>query len=356
MERKGCGNFAGVPPVSGFPSTVRPNHHQHYRDCSCLVAASVRRLCCVFLALMFCGIALAQNTSEKILRGEILTEGGSPLVRASVGVFDLKGRSIASTITDEYGRFEIRTDARQGEYELIVTNSKQLNEERIALGRTDVHIRLVVVTPAPYHAPRPPGSTVSARQMQTPDKVRAHVVAAQEHFDNLELSRAIEELNAAVAIDATCSEAWSMRSLVRVALKDFPGAIGDATEAIQLDPENAFAYVALGTAQNSLREFPAAERALRQALEIQPDFWQAQLELAKTWYGEKRFVLSLRQLDLIGQDFADVHLVRANVLMSLNRRDEGIEEFGRFAQQAPNDPRLPQVRQIMAQSGRLSVQ
>ena len=355
MELKRCCNSAGVRPVSGFSFRVLAKRYQYYRDCSSLPAPSVYRFCCLFLVLIFVGIALAQNTSKKILRGEILTERGAPLVRASVGVFDLKGRQIASTTTDEYGRFEIKTDARQGEYELIVTNSKQLNEERIALGRTDVHIRLVV-TAAPYHAPRPAGSTVSARQMQTRDKARAQVVAAQEHFDNLELSRAIEELNAAVHIDATCSEAWSMRSLVKVALKDFPGAIGDAREAIQLDPENAFAYAALGTAQNSIREFPAAEQALRQALEIQPDFWQAQLELAKTWYGEKRYVLSLRQLDLIGQDFADVHLVRANVLMSLNRRDEGLQEFGRFAQQAPNDPRLPQVRQILAQSGRLSVQ
>jgi tetratricopeptide (TPR) repeat protein len=141
-----------------------------------------------------------------------------------------------------------------------------------------------------------------------------------------------------------------MRSLVKLALKDFRSAIGDATEAIQLDPENASAYVALGTAQNSTREFSAAEQALRQALEIEPDFWQAQLELAKTWYGEKRCVLSLRQLDLIGKDFADVHLVRANVLMSHNRRDEGVDEFGRFLQQAPRDPRAPQVRQILAQA------
>jgi tetratricopeptide (TPR) repeat protein len=306
------------------------------------------------LAVFYASFSVAE-TSQKIVRGIVLTNNEIPVAGAVVKLFDSRGVEIASTNTDEKGIFLIRTDARQGEYELIVTNSKQLNEERVALGRADVHIRLVV-TPAPYHAPRPAGSTVSARQLETPDKIRAHVLAAQEQFSRMNLAGALEELNSAIRVDATCSEAWSMRSLVKLALKDFRGAIEDATAAIQLDPENASAYVALGTAQNSTKEFSAAERALRQALEIEPGFWQAQLELAKTWYGEKRFVLSLRQLDLIGQDFADVHLVRANVLMSLNRQDEGTQEFGRFLQQAPNDPRVPQVRQIMAQSGRISIQ
>lgn len=317
--------------------------------------ASVCFLCCMLFAVIFCRTAPAQNPSEKTIRGAIFTEGEVPLVGARVGVFDLSGRQIASTMTDENGAFEIKTDLREGEYELIVTHSRQLNEERIRLGRTDIQIKLVV-TSAPYHAPRPAGATVSARQMETPDKARAHVLAAQERFSNMDLALAVEELNTAIHIDATCSEAWSMRSLVRLALKDFRGAIGDATEAIQLDPENASAYVALGTAQNSTKEFSAAEQALRQALEIEPDLWQAQLELAKTWYGEKRFVLSLRQLDLIGKDFADVHLVRANVLMSLNRREEGVEEFGRFLKQAPDDPRATRVRRILAQAVPMSVQ
>ncbi len=355
MELTRCCNSAGVPPVSGSLFTVQAKRYQYHRDCSRSIAASVRCLCCLFFALTFCGIAPAQNTSEKTLRGTILTEGGVPLVGAKVGVFDLTGRQIANTTTNGYGGFEIKTDAREGEYELIVTHSQQLNEERVALGRTEVQIR-VVVTSAPYHAPRPTGATISAHQMETPDKVRAHVLAAQEYFSNMDLARAMEELNTAIHIDATFSEEWSMRSLVKLALKDFRGAIGDATEAIQLDRENASAYVALGTALNSTREFVVADQALRQALEIEPEFWQAQLELAKAWYGEKRYVLSLRQLDLIANDFADVHLVRANVLMSLNRRDEAIQEFSRFMQQAPDDPRVPQVRQILAQSGRTSVQ
>jgi tetratricopeptide (TPR) repeat protein len=305
----------------------------------------------VILALLVVTVSFsAGENSQKLVQGIVLTNNEVPLSGAVVKLFDSRGVEIASTNTDEKGAFLIRTDARQGEYELIVTRSQQLDEERVTLGRTNVQIR-VFVRSAPYHAPRPAGSTVSARQIGTPEKARAHVLVAQERFGKMDLPGAVQELNAAIHIDATCSEAWSMRALVKLALRDFRSAIGDATEAIQLDPENASAYVALGTAHNSMKEFSAAEQALRQALEIEPEFWQAQLELAKTWYGEKRFVLSLRQLDLISQDFADVHLVRANALMSLNRPEEGIQEFRRFLQQAPNDPRIPQVQQILAQAG-----
>jgi len=309
----------------------------------------------ILALLVFSASFSTGENSQKIVQGIVLTNNDIPLSGAVVKLFDSRGVEIASTNTDEKGTFLIKTDARQGEYELIVTRSQQLNEERITLGRTNVQIRLVV-TSAPSHAPRPAGSTVSARQMETPDKARAHVLAAQERFSRIDLPGALEALNAAIHIDATCSEPWSMRALVKLASKDFDGAAGDAREAIQLDPENASAYLALGTAQNSMQEFRGADQTLRQALEIEPDLWQAQLELAKSWYGEKRFVLSLRQLDLITQDFADVHLVRANVLMSLDRRNEGIEEFARFLQQAPNDPRISQVRQILAQAVRLSAQ
>src|SRR5690349_12513279 len=85
MELKRCHNPAGILPVSGFSSRVQAKRYQIYRDCSGWVMAGVCCLCCMLFGVVCCGISLAQNTSEKTIRGAIFTEGGSPLVGARVG-------------------------------------------------------------------------------------------------------------------------------------------------------------------------------------------------------------------------------------------------------------------------------
>jgi len=135
------------------------------------------------------------------------------------------------------------------------------------------------------------------------------------------------------------SEAWSMRAFIRISTRDIAGATAGALRAVELDSANAGDFLALASAYNSSQMFAEAETALRHALELRPDFWQARLELAKTWYDENRFVLALRQLDLIERDFPDVHLVRANILVSLGRKREGAAEFRTLLQEAPADRR-----------------
>ncbi len=65
-----------------------------------------------------------------------------------------------------------------------------------------------------------------------------------------------------------------MRALLRLASRDFNGAIENATRAIALDPNESDAYVALATAYNSLTEFQKAEAIAQRALGTRPDFGQ----------------------------------------------------------------------------------
>ena len=267
------------------------------------------------------------------------------MVGATVELVDPMGNQLAVATSNEAGQFEIVTRASEGQYELVITNSKQLNDEQITLGRTDVQIALKVS--AASASPIRSGYAVSVGQLGIPDKARQHILAAQQHFSKMEYDAALRDEDAALTLDPACSEAWSMKALVRLAMRDFQSAIEDARRSIELDRQNAAAYLALGTAHNSLRQFESAGQVLKRALEIDPDLWQAQLELAKTWYGDKKWVLALRELDLINKDFADVHLVRANVLMSLHRTPEGAQEFARFVDEAPQDSRVPEVQRIL---------
>jgi tetratricopeptide (TPR) repeat protein len=189
--------------------------------------------------------------------------------------------------------------------------------------------------------------TVSAQELRVPAKARAHLKVAQREFSRSNFAGARKEIDQALQVDSICAPAFSMRALLRLAAKDLNGAIEDATRALAIDPTEADANVALATAYNSLGEFQKAEAAAQQTLGMRPDFWQGRLELAKAFYGQERLVLALSELDELNKDFPDVHLVRANILMRLNRSEEAAIEFSRFLREAPNDRRREQIQQIV---------
>ena len=191
--------------------------------------------------------------------------------------------------------------------------------------------------------------TVSARDLRMPAKAGAHLKLAHQKFSKSDFAGAETEVDRALRIDSRFAPAFSMLALLRLAERDLDGAVEAATHALSLDPAEAEAYLALATAYNAQREFQKSETAAQQVLWMRPDFWQGRLELAKAFYGQGRFVPALRELDALNKDFPDVHLVRANILACLNRRDEAAKEFAQFLLEAPNDPRREQVERIVSQ-------
>jgi lipopolysaccharide biosynthesis regulator YciM len=197
-------------------------------------------------------------------------------------------------------------------------------------------------------APNPPPYAVSVAQLSVPVKAVKHLESAQKRFSKMDLQGAKAEIGRALEIDPNCAPAFSMRSFVRLAGNDSSGAIEDAVRAVALDSHEAESYVALATAYNNAKEFPKAVEAARHAVSIKPNAWQGRLELAKSLYGQGQYVLALSALNLVNKNFPDVHLVRADLLMRLDRTQEAADEFSLFMKQAPNDPRTEQVRQIVA--------
>jgi tetratricopeptide (TPR) repeat protein len=190
--------------------------------------------------------------------------------------------------------------------------------------------------------------TVSAGRLGIPAKAAKHLESAHQHFKKMDLSGALTEIDRSLQVDPNCARAFTMRSYLKLAQGDSNGAVKDATRAAALDPHDPESLIALATAYNSVKESQKAFEAAREALSIRPDSWQARLEMAKSLYGEDQDVLALSTLDLVNTDFPDVHLVRADVLTRLGRSQEAALQFGIFLQQAPNDPRGPQIRRIIA--------
>jgi tetratricopeptide (TPR) repeat protein len=320
------------------------------RDCKlsrCKAASSISLLTVFFLASLG---TIAAKSNLGPVHGFILNGQGRPVAHATVEVRDLHGSKIASAVSDSAGAFTFALVGEPGEYVFLAADDLWVTEQQIAL---DANPREVDST-LPVSPERSPIVahraiwTVSAQQLRVPKQARQYLKLAQNEFRRSNIEKAEGEIDRAIQSDSSFAAAFSMRAFLRLASRAFAEAIADAQHALSLEPSDADAYLALGTAYNSVGEFSRAEQALRQALELRPHLWQAELEMAKAYYGQGRFVVALYALDGLGNDFPDVHLVRANVLERLGRSTEAASEFQRFLQEEPHDLRSEQVRRIVA--------
>ncbi len=282
------------------------------------------------------------------VHGSVVTSDGAPVVDVTVEIRDLRGIPLGKGFTDRGGSFEISTAMGSGEYILLATKKTQVGDARITLDQPDLAVRIAFPVTSETIGARPSRETVSVAQLSIPAKAWRHLTAAHKEFSRGKLDAATNEIDAVLRLAPVCAQAFSMRALIKLAARNFPGAAEDARHAVFLDENDAESYIALGTAYNSLKEFSKAEEAVRQALSIRPDSWQGQIEMAKSLYGQGQYILALSELDSVGRDFPDVHLVRGDVLMCLNRSQEAAEQFSIFLRQAPGDPRTQQIEQIIA--------
>jgi tetratricopeptide (TPR) repeat protein len=267
---------------------------------------------------------------------------------ATVEIRDLHGIKVASGLTDNAGKFEIGGAAEPGEYIFLVASVSQIADKQVLLTQPDLELSLALPSPSVDAPPASGRYVVSAKRLGVPAKARNNLVAAHESFRKLHFDDATREIDSALRADPAFAPAFTMRAFIKLAGKDLDGAIQDAKRAIALEADDPESFIALAMSYNSLREFHKAEDSAWHALSVRPDSWQGRLELAKSFYGQREFVLALRELDFGNVDFPDVHLVRGNVLMSLDRGPEAREEFRIFLREAPSDPRAEQVIRIVA--------
>jgi tetratricopeptide (TPR) repeat protein len=289
---------------------------------------------------------VAAADAQKSLRGSITIAPGMPAAATVVELWDLHGEKKASAITDRTGTFDIAGPLEPGEYVLLVDSGCHISSQQVRMVDPDVEVNLVLPTTREIYRV---GSAyaVPAPQLGVPAKARAHLQAADRSFRRAKFDQAMTEIDSALRIDPEYALALALRAVIWLGKKDPSRASEDAQLAVSLDPGAADAFIALAISYDSLGKFNEGELAAERALALRPDSWQARLELAKSFYKLGDFVVALRELDLAKIDFPDAHVVRANVLLALGRKNEAGDELRAFLRQAPDDPRRQQVENIV---------
>jgi Tfp pilus assembly protein PilF len=348
MAAVGCRNrFRLGQPVGKRSYNDKVNQSTRVTFTRRTIAAYLLFPGCLILAFP----AVAQTPVDKLgklVQGSVVTTTGQPVRDARVEMRDLHGVRIGSSVSDSAGGFKIPTAAESGKYLVLADKASEVGTQWISLDKADLAVTIRLPTAFEGFAPAPLHSTVSAIQLRVPQKAWAHLQSAHQEFSKGNLAGVAREIDRALETDPACAPAFSMKAFLKLAAKDPQGAVAAAEHAAWLDPRDAEAFVALAMAHNFLKEFPQAAEAARHALMLRADSWQGTLEMAKSLYGQGQLIPALHELDEVGKDFPDVHLVRGQVLLSLSRSQDAAEEFGLFLKQEPSDPRSEQIKRIVA--------
>jgi Flp pilus assembly protein TadD len=120
----------------------------------------------------------------------------------------------------------------------------------------------------------------------------------------------------------------------------FEEAADSFERAVRTDPENAFAYNALGSARARLRQWSIATSLFAKAIEIKPDYAAAYFNRGVAYYNAGRYELALQDFSwAVDEEPYDPHALdlRGKTHLALRDNDEAVADFTRALDLDPSD-------------------
>jgi len=282
---------------------------------------------------------MAPSRYSNSVSGSVRGADNRPLGNVHVELRDATGSIVGAVSTGNGGEFEFRQIA-QGTYHVIATAGVDQAEERVDVNSwtTTVNLRLSGSgsKPAPNDGA---GGTVSVAQYRVPERAREELRKAREASTKGKVTEAQNHVARALEIYPKYADALTMRAILKLAARNAEGAVQDLEQAIQYDGSYAMAYLVLGSAFNSEAKFDDAIRALQRGETLSPDAWQGYFEMGKAYLGKTDYAAALHELNraqsLAPPDYPLIHLIRAHVLMQLDRYAEAVTDLQTYLEKNP---------------------
>lgn len=170
-------------------------------------------------------------------------------------------------------------------------------------------------------------------------------VQAERAFDTGDFVRSdsllTRVLNASSLTPEQRAAALGRRIETRLALKQYEGAIADATTAVELDPRNAIAYYWRGTARLHSGAADTALRDFSQAILIRPEFADAYVQrgLAARIAGSAgRPLDDFQKALIINPKLPAAYRARGNLYFYQGNFAAATEDYRRYQSLTPDDP------------------
>ena len=306
-------------------------------------------------AILIVTAAAAQHSNASLQRGTalslsgtVLMLDGTPVRDARVEVHDLmNGSVIASGYSLPNGTFTF-SDLPTGRYELRTVSGLMEARERIDLDTMDQQVTLHLSERSNISG----AATVSVAEMRVPDKARKEFEKADEAFNKQKIDDARSHCAKALAIMPTYSRALTLSALLDLSDNKLEDAMQKAEQAVKSDYGYGLGYVVLASVYNSLQRYDDSIRTLERGIPLVPNSWQAYFEMSKSLLGKGDYQRALasadKALQLVPQEYAPIHLLRAHALLGLKSYQSAMAELEKYLGDNPNGSDTANVRKTLA--------
>jgi Tfp pilus assembly protein PilF len=275
---------------------------------------------------------------------------------AQVQLLSGMGSAITETFTHADGRVEFN-DISPGIYRIKVSGAdiETTTSDAFDIGDNDrTHseiVRVKPIQPAGSSAPtRPP--TISSQQLNIPEKARNEMDKGMDAFSKGDSKKAAASMEKAIEIFPRYAQAYNNLGVILINQGDKTAAKAAFEKAVQIDDHFAPGYVNLARLLVSNRESEAITM-LQKALTIDPDNLEGLALQARVQFNKRQFEEALATVNKVHamphENFADVHLIAAEIYQKQNRNAEAVAESESYLKEYPDSPRAPQVREAIAQ-------
>lgn len=283
------------------------------------------------------------------LEGRVLADGGRlPLQGVRVTVTSFKGASRASSSTNMRGAFAFN-NLPIGQYTLTVShpdyNEQSQQVELNYGGQRDLQIVMFRRRGA---SNAPPGPTVGVRALQIPERARKEYSQGLEALQKGQRQQSIAHFQAAIQLYPQFAAAYGALGSAQVIVGDKQAATAAFEKALEIDENLPGACLGLATLYAQERRYADAEKQLLRARMLKPDEWRVHYQLGELYWqmGDwAKAEVSLRRGSELHQEFPRLHLLLLNVLALQEKYPDALAEMERFLKLFPQDSFAPQVRQ-----------
>lgn len=282
----------------------------------------------------------ALNVNVKV---EVLTDMGLKMAEA----FSNREEGVADFEGFNDGYFQLRVSGPGIE---TVTQSFQITATE-ATHRE--YIRIDVKNPTASENGSSGGDpTISAEDLSVPERAREEFAKGMDSHAKGDDKSAQTALERALEIYPSYVKALNNLGVLylREGLKN--KAYVEFSRAVQVDPKFAAGYVNLAKIAISDGNYSEAEPELKKAVAGDPSALNAMQLLCSTQFARQEYADALamaRHLHQLTQDaqYADVHLLAAEILFRLKRPQESVAEYELFVKESPSDPRVSKVKSLI---------
>ena len=333
----------------------------------------------VLLAISSPRPCAAQVGGVHTLFGDLKVEdtqkvGGLKPISFDLILYDIRGGMVARQTVVVNGRYRFE-DVRNGDYEIVVMmESTEVARVRVSVYNavaTDVRRDIALEwKPLVGRQPEQPGvASVAEHYDRSPSNERVFR-SAEESVKKKEYAQAAALLRQLVGADPRDFEAWTELGTVAFIQQDLAEADGDYRRALELRPTFGLALMDAGKLRMAQKDFKGAVELLRRAVGAQPKSADANHYLGEAYLNEA--LAEIRQgsqaidelndlarqaiyyfkealrLDPVGK--AEVHLRLADIFNVLGMKDEAVAECEQFLAKKPDYPDRKKLEQYIKEN------